>query len=112
MQNQNSLRFTYRDVFPLLQGWDRLLRVEFGTKIFDGRIKNVSQDTGRLELSTVVPGAGEVFVAFELAHADFEHFNGNGDFEESYLIFLPSGESLTLRRWPQIPVPYSPPKSE
>jgi len=98
MHDPNA-RLSCKEVFPALEEWKHLVRIERNTEVYDGKITALSQDAGALEFSTVVPGEGKKTLVFELAGADFERSSDPGEWEEVFVVFPRSGGYFTLRKW-------------
>lgn len=98
MHDPNA-RLSCKDVFPVLEDWAHLVRIERNTEVYDGKITALSQDAGTLDISTVVRGEGKKTVRFELAGADFERSSDPGEWEEVFVVFPRSSDWFTLRKW-------------
>jgi hypothetical protein len=94
-------RLSYKVVFPVVRGWQqRLVQIEQHQHVNNGTITGASEDTGTLELSTVINGEGKKTLRFELASADFEQFAELGDdFSDAFMVYPPAGDWLILRKW-------------
>jgi hypothetical protein len=98
---------TYREALPALQVWEEkrsLVRIEKHSQVFNGILTEVSKDTGKLELRTGVPEEGKrTPMVFEFtAVDDFQEIAASElgkDWDEGFMVFLRSGDWLTLRKW-------------
>jgi hypothetical protein len=57
-------------------------------------------DTGTLDLSTVVTGAGKRTLRFELAGADFGQLAElSDDYSDAFIVYPQTGDWFILRKW-------------
>jgi hypothetical protein len=94
-----NVRLSLKEAFAVLEGWQNLVRIEQHPNEYDGKITQLSQETGTLEFSAVVQGQGKKKIVFELAGADFERFGDPGEWEDVFIVFPRSHDWFTLRRW-------------
>jgi hypothetical protein len=94
----------YQEVLPVLQGWKSrqcLVQIEKHPHVYDGIITDVSEDSGKLELSTAQPGEGKKTLVFEFAGACFQPWPTElgEDWDEGFMVFPQAGGLLKLRKW-------------
>ena len=106
-EHDPSAKLTCNEVFRILADWKHLVRIDRGGVKNDGRITALSQETGTLTFSMVVPGEGEKIIVFELADADFERssdpgrwlLNNHEPAEDVFTVFPRADDSFTLLKW-------------
>jgi hypothetical protein len=98
---KEKTKLSRQGAFQILEGWKRLVQIEQHPKIYRHTITALSPDSGTVTFSARVDGEQKPLV-FHWADAAFEWFPSHdpgAEWEETLLVFPPSGELITLRRF-------------